>query len=204
MSARIYDNSRRKQSEAATIERIVEATVGLHAEKGALATSHADIAQAAGVSVATVYKHFPSRDALIPYCTGLVQAQAPAIDADLVLAGADPQERIARLVRAVHAHYAFMHPWMRWSGRDVPALPALQRIVQEGQAGMESRLRALLAECCARPLAETDLALALALLDYSTWEKLGRLLGDAGRSAQAVGRGLCAILLEPPVSKGKR
>lgn len=204
MSARSYDNSRRKQSEAATIERIVETTVALHAERGALATSHADIAQAAGVAVATVYKHFPSRDALIPHCTGLVQAQAPVIDAAHILAGADPHQRLARLVRAVHAYYAFMHPWMRWAGRDGPELPALQRVLQEGEARMASRLRALLADACAGTPDEDGLALALALLDYPTWDKLGRLLVDPDRIAEAVGRGLRAILLAAPVSKGKR
>ena len=61
MSQRPYRSIVRKDAQAETLRRIVTATVALHAEKGVLGTAHAEIAQRAGVSIPTVYKHFPTR-----------------------------------------------------------------------------------------------------------------------------------------------
>src|SRR6266511_4195895 len=42
--------------------------MALHAERGILATTWEDIARRADVAVATVYRYFPSLDALVPAC----------------------------------------------------------------------------------------------------------------------------------------
>jgi AcrR family transcriptional regulator len=60
----------------------------LDAGKGAVATSYAEIAQRAGVSLPTLYKHFPTQDQLIAACTGHVAGQGPALSAAQILEAA--------------------------------------------------------------------------------------------------------------------
>ena len=60
MSPRKYTMDKRKAALEETRQRILEATLALHSEKGIFGTSWQDIAHRADVSVGTVYKHFPS------------------------------------------------------------------------------------------------------------------------------------------------
>ena len=66
---RSYNSEKRKQLENELRQRIVEATVALHAEKGASATSYKDIAKRADVAIPTVYKNFPDLSGLFYACT---------------------------------------------------------------------------------------------------------------------------------------
>ena len=52
-----------------TRQRIVEATVELHGSVGPAATTIAAIAEAAGVTRLTVYRHFPDDGALFAACS---------------------------------------------------------------------------------------------------------------------------------------
>ncbi len=64
MNKRAYDNRRREARSAATAERIVEAMVAAMAE-GREDVSVAELAEASGVSLRTVYQHFPDKAARI-------------------------------------------------------------------------------------------------------------------------------------------
>ena len=66
MAPRKYTMDKRKAAVEETRQRILEATLALHSEKGIFGTSWQDIAHRADVSVGTVYKHFPSLDELVP------------------------------------------------------------------------------------------------------------------------------------------
>ncbi|HEY0844232.1 MAG TPA: helix-turn-helix domain-containing protein [Noviherbaspirillum sp.] len=188
----------RKQTEAETIQRIIAATVALHAEKGALATTHAEIAEAAGVSVATVYKHFPSREALLPHCTGLVGKQAPQIDADLILGARSRKEKIALLVRALHGQYRYFHPWIRWVPRDASALPLLAQIAEESRQQTESLVRSVLDAVAGTPVGDDVFALAMVILDYPAWQRLDQMLNDPERVADAAGHALQLLMSRLP------
>jgi AcrR family transcriptional regulator len=203
MAPRNYDNSLRKEMEADTIRRIVTATVELHAEKGALATTHAEIADAAGVSVATVYKHFPSRESLLPHCTGMVAEQAPRIDVQAILGTHDRKNAIGRLVRALHERYRYMHPWMRWSPRDAAALPALGQIVAEGRRQTEGLVRAVL-DSVAAPITDEIFALAMVILDYPAWQRLNQMLNDPERVSSAAEQALQLLLSSTPQANGRK
>ena len=194
MSPRTYDNSLRKEMTADTIRRIVTATVELHASKGALATTHADIAELAGVSVATVYKHFPSREALLPHCTGMVMEQAPQIDVQALLALQDRKEMTRRLVQALHAQYRYMHPWMRWSSRDAASLPVLEQIVEEGRRQTERLVRDVLDRAAGAPVSDETFALAMVILDYPAWQRLNRTLNDPEQACGAAEQALQLLL----------
>src|SRR5918996_524602 len=93
---------KRRATVEETRQRILEATLALHSEKGIFGTSWQDIAKRADVSVGTVYKHFPSLDELVPACGELMYAitRPPSLeDAARTFAGASSlQERLGRLV----------------------------------------------------------------------------------------------------------
>jgi AcrR family transcriptional regulator len=64
VAARSYDNSLRAEQAAATRDRIVDAAIDVLSE-GADKLSIPAVANAASVSVPTVYRHFPSKAALV-------------------------------------------------------------------------------------------------------------------------------------------
>jgi AcrR family transcriptional regulator len=92
-----------------TRQRILEATLALHSEKGIFGTSWQDIAQRADVSVGTVYKHFPSLDELVPACGELMYAitRPPSLeDAPQIFAGArSVEERLESLISELFDFY---------------------------------------------------------------------------------------------------
>jgi AcrR family transcriptional regulator len=60
---------RRAEQVDQTRQRIVEATVALHGSVGPASTTIAAIAEAAGVTRLTVYRHFPDDDVLFAACS---------------------------------------------------------------------------------------------------------------------------------------
>src|SRR6478735_1837651 len=101
MAPRAYNNQTRQQLQIELKQRIVQAAVQLHAQKGGLATTYADIAQTAGVSLPTVYKHFPQLDTLFQSCTAHVGQAAPGLPVDSILAAQDLASAALQLVEAM-------------------------------------------------------------------------------------------------------
>src|SRR4051812_16821733 len=101
MATRPYNNQTRQQLQAELKQRIVEAAVQLHAQKGGLGTTYADIAQAAGVSLPTIYKHFPQLDTLFQSCTAHVAQSAPALPLENILSAPDLPSSLHQLVVAM-------------------------------------------------------------------------------------------------------
>ena len=100
---------KRRAAVEETRQRILEATLTLHSEKGIFGTSWQDIAERADVSVGTVYKHFPSLDELVPACGELMYAitRPPSLeDAPQIFAGAGTlEERLERLISELFDFY---------------------------------------------------------------------------------------------------
>src|SRR5687767_2873240 len=103
MPPRAYNNESRTQQQAELKARIAAAAAELHATQGALATSYAQIAQQAGVSLPTVYKHFPTMDELLEACTGHAAALAPPFPIDAILAAPELPAAARLLVDACDA-----------------------------------------------------------------------------------------------------
>ena len=159
--------SRRASAAAQTRERIVEATLALHGERGIAATSYDDIAARAGVGVGTVYRHFPSLDDLIPACGAVtrVRLAAPAPEAVPALFG----DRIKRLVAEAFALYERGAPQLR-AIRNEPAVHP--DVAQAGDA-VEASLGALI-DAAFEPAAMTaaDRAVVRAMIDLGTWQAM--------------------------------
>jgi AcrR family transcriptional regulator len=161
---------KRRAAVEETRQRILEATLALHSEKGIFGTSWQDIAHRADVSVGTVYKHFPSLDELVPACGELMYAitQPPSLeDAPQIFAGAHSlEERLERLVGELFAFYERGAPYIEtdFQERQLP-------MVQEWEAHMRATIAGLVREALlpVEPDEGTVRAVS-ALLDFSTFK----------------------------------
>ncbi len=197
---RAYTQDRRALTRAATRERIVRATVDLHARHGALATSYAMIAARAGVAPQTVYNHFPTLGALLGGCTGHVMAQAPPVDAGCFGAARQSATRLRRLADAVYAQLEFVSPWLRLGWGEAEVVPELRAFFDGGRA----RLRGLVRDAVAADArATTDFVdAALLVLDYPGWKALRQQRSPAAAAALA-GECLVALLDRLPQASAK-
>ena len=161
---------KRRAAVQETRQRILEATLALHSEKGILGTSWQDIAQRADVSVGTVYKHFPSLDELVPACGELMYAitRPPSLeDAPEIFAGAHSLEE--RLERLISELFDFYERGARYIETDFQErqLP----MVQEWEAQMRATITGLVREALL-PVGpdEGTVQVVSALLDFSTFK----------------------------------
>jgi len=143
MAPRAYNSETRRQQQAQLKDRIAAAAAGLHAEKGVLGTSYADIAQRAGVSVPTVYNHFPTQEDLIAACTGHVAAQGPQLPLGEILAAPDLASAAALLAESMERIHVHFEPWMAWGEkRVVPSLGAMFDAQRKDLTGLAEQLLA--------------------------------------------------------------
>jgi AcrR family transcriptional regulator len=161
---------KRRAAVEETRQRILEATLALHSEKGIFGTSWQDIAHRADVSVGTVYKHFPSLDELVPACGELAYAitRPPSLeDAPQIFAEANSlEERLGRLIEELFAFYERGAPYIETDFQE-RRLPA----VVEWEAYMRATIAGLVREALvsAEPDEHTVQAVS-ALLDFSTFK----------------------------------
>ncbi len=179
MSRRSYVQSRRAESAEETRRRIVQATFDLHAEQGIAATSMKQIAERAGVSVGTVYHHFPTYDEAIAACGQHVFALAPPPDETVFETLSAVPERIAALASATYRAYQAA-PMVEMARAEQHVSPVLQQVFAD-----EAERRARLARLALQRRGDDASArLAAALLDIGVW----RALTDAGFETQEAAR----------------
>ena len=170
MAPRKYTMDKRKAAVEETRQRILEAALALHAEKGIFGTSWQDIAHGADVSVGTVYKHFPSLDELVPACGQLAYAvlRPPSLeDAPQIFADATSlEERLGRLIEALFAFYERGAPYIETDFQE----RRLAAVV-EWEAYMRATIAGLVREALvsAEPDEHTVHSVS-ALLDFSTFK----------------------------------
>ena len=109
MSPRRYSMTRKKAVTAEFRQRILDATLKLHGQKGIFGTSWKDIAHEADVSVGTVYKHFPTLDELVPACGELLMERLkppnPESIGEILGNATTPIERLLNVAKALFAFY---------------------------------------------------------------------------------------------------
>ena len=203
MNKRPYAMQRRAALEAETRERIVRATVKLHAQHGGLGTSYAMIAKQAEVAPQTVYNHFPELGSLFDACTGHVLNQAPPLGLETFRSGRSPAARLRLLARAVYARHAFLAPWMRISWYEAALVPELGAIVARGNAALRELIRAAVAPD--REPSSGFVNAAFVLLDYPAWQELtsSRSSPEAARIAGDCLADLLPRLTRPQPRKRK-
>lgn len=133
------------------------------------------------MSTPTVYKYFPTRETLFPACIGKVDRQAPPLDRKAILAESDPDRRLTRLIEAVYLRHAFFAPWLVWAVPESQVIPELAKILREGDREVDELARAVSSPGRGRrPLPEAY-AITRLVLEFTTWQRLTRELGDADR-----------------------
>ena len=162
---------------AATVDstraKIVEAAVRVHARQGIATSSWEDIAREAGVALATVYRHFPSPDSLLPECARAVfqGARLPTLrQASEEFAGIDtPTERLEKLVRESCRCYEQAEEWLNVAFREAHLVPALAEEIRVFRRSLDTLVRAALGESASGPEATQGVS---AIVDFPFWKSL--------------------------------
>ena len=171
MSPRRYRSDRRKATTDETRRRIVDSTVSLHAEYGAIATTYAMIAERADVAIPTVYNHFPTLGDLLTACTGQAAVHAPSIGPEIFAAADDLDARLRALLDALFAQYDYYAPWLRWTLHEAHVLPVLGAWLQQADDQRRQLITRALEPAFGTTPPAALLALCESLTDFSTWQR---------------------------------
>jgi AcrR family transcriptional regulator len=121
---RDYTMRARQESVEQTRLRITEATMRLHERVGPAATTVSAIADEAGVTRLTVYRHFPDDAALVIACSGHWRALHPRPDATRWASIADPGVRLNTALSETYRWARDAAPMMTMIYRDLDTMPA--------------------------------------------------------------------------------
>ncbi|MET1231550.1 MAG: helix-turn-helix domain-containing protein, partial [Candidatus Limnocylindrales bacterium] len=179
MKSRPYRMRRRAGQVDQTRLRITEAAVRLHTTKGPAHTSIACVAEEAGVTRLTVYRHFADADALFQACMAHWTMQNPRPAAEAWLAIPDLAERARRAFGELYGWYRAHADELYPLYRDTEAMPLSAQHAR--QARTQAAADALVAGHAGDDDAGRILrAVSRHLVDFPTWRSLVRLprLGD--------------------------
>jgi AcrR family transcriptional regulator len=182
----------------ATRASIVEAAMRLHAALGVRGTGWPAIAAEAGVSPATVYRHFPTSADLVPACArrvfDLVRPPTPEEAAVQFAAMADAAERFAHLARESAHCYERGEGWLHAAHRERDFDPDVDAAVTLFQ----DSLHVLVDAAAGRRLSRVARAELFTLCDYPFWKSLV----DAGLDHRAAERVLVDLVRAETVRLG--
>lgn len=164
--ARPYRMDERARAVDRTRQRIVEAAVDLHGEVGPLAATITEIADRAGVTRVTVYRHFPDQEALFAACSAHWESQQRQPDPAAWAAIADPAERLRVGLADLYRFYAAGEQMLTGVERDRAGLPPGLR------ARLDEQDRALRDALAGEPASSRRLALVGHAAAFSTWRSL--------------------------------
>jgi AcrR family transcriptional regulator len=102
---RKYELKERARRQAETRQRIVEATVDLHASVGPARTTISAIAERAGVQRHTVYAHFRDERELFDACSSHWAALHPFPDGTGAADGVGPEQQLRAALSSVYGWY---------------------------------------------------------------------------------------------------
>lgn len=169
---RRYRMNKRLATAKETQMRIVDAAKALQADQGVQGTSFEEIADGAGVAQATVYRHFPSLDELIPACAGTIPVLQPLSEKDFAnLFHGRPQawERLEWIIRSTCECYARDGGWLQAARREADLIPALSDVVGTQQESLRALVRAAL---LGSEVSEHSVQVLAALIDFPLWRTL--------------------------------
>lgn len=124
-----------------TRQRIVEAAVRLHTSIGPSRTTISGLADEAGVTRVTVYRHFSDEDELYLACTAHWMAQHPPPDPSTWSTIADLGERVTVALTELYGWYGRNADDLYPIVRDHSAMPeSAQRAAEQSEAAMADAL----------------------------------------------------------------
>jgi AcrR family transcriptional regulator len=178
--ARPYELKRRAERQEETRQRIVDAAIELHSTIGPNATTVTQLAERAGVSRVTVYRHFPDEDALARACSGKYFAGHPFPDLAAWAAIEDPQERLSVALQETYRHHRATEAMMTRVLEDARDNPVMAPYHGFWAAAADTLVSGRPARGTARKLLRARVALALS---FDTWRQLTREQGLSDRQA---------------------
>jgi AcrR family transcriptional regulator len=177
--ARKYDSSRREEAAQQTRETILATAFRLH---GLGITDYETLAAEANVSLATVRKHFPTREHLYEGCTawGLHHVDLP--DFEAIAAIEDPEGRLSTALGQVYRLYESLYGqvWATYLFERTSAV--LQRVMVENDGYVDQVVELVLQPWAElpRPVAEVR-GFVRGLFSFLTYRALRR---DGGLSPE--------------------
>lgn len=163
-----YTKRKRAEQEQATRRRIVDATVHLHRTVGPAKTTISAIAETAGVTRLTVYRHFPEEAELFAACGAAFTAEDPP-------PAPHDHDEVEPALRALYGWYRRQAPMLANVQRDAQSMPVLAQVADP--APYLDAMRDHLLGGRGGKLRRAALGHALA---FSTWHSLaGQGLTDA-------------------------
>jgi len=168
---RTYRMRKRAEQTHATRQRIIEATVRLHTTVGPAHTSISAIAEEAGVSRMTVYRHFGNEEELYAACMSHADPQDHPPDARRWREIPTLEERARHALNELYAYYEQTAQETYPVYRDFDAMPpGAQQTMREYDAALAD---ALIAGCGLRGRRRERLrAVAGHLVDFGAWYSL--------------------------------
>jgi len=183
---RRYRMTARREESGKTRARIVAAARTLHAAQGMQGTSYQEIARSAEVALATVYRHFPTLEQLLPACSESIPVLEPLTPArtQAIFHGAvDPWSRLQRLIRGTCECYGRDGPWLHAARREGDLVSGLSEIVRTGQ----ENLRTLVQAAVEGSAGSRVVRIIAALLDFPVWKSLRDAgLGPSGATEKVI------------------
>lgn len=174
--ARSYRMRKRAEERDRTRERIIQATMRVHDEKGVAPATFSEIAKRAGVGVATVCRHFPTLGDLVRACGAHVwQEMNPPVReaAPAMFAGAgSTRERLERLVTELDAFYARGALRLSLASRDRELVPELDQFLAAVDAGVAAMVGEALSGA---DQSERTIEVANAMMSFPVWAAFNRL-----------------------------
>lgn len=182
---RAYRLSARANSQAETRQRIVDAAIRLHEKLGPAHTPMSAIAERAGVTRLTLYRHFPDEAAILAACTAHWGAQHPFPEAARWDGIKDPVARAATALQAHYDYYAGTRQIWFVAYRDVGLVKPIQPVIAQVDAHLAGVAESLAAAFRAKGNALRQLTVTLRhALAYATWLSLDeRGLDTRGKAA---------------------
>ena len=189
--AREYNSTRRRKAAEQTRRDILQAALKLHAEG---VTEFEPLAREAGCSVATVRKHFPTKETLFQNCTRTFAETLTLPDLPALAAMTQPQQRVeASVAELCRIHEAmFGYAWLSAHQRsDSPTLDR-EMAAYEGLADAVAEI--------VTPPDSARSALIRGLLDFLTY----RAMRQSGRLSEQEAAAELAATIQTLTLSGDR
>ena len=176
--SRTYELKRRAERQQETRQRIVEATVDLHANLGPSRTTVKAIAERAGVTRPTVYAHFPDDQSLLRACSGHVRETVPPPDPSVLRSILDPGERVETALRHLYGYYERLESLLENVERDALVMPLVAELNHHRLRLLDEIREHLLDGWPTRVQAGARLRRVIGhTLEFGTWQSLVRRQG---------------------------
>jgi len=168
MAPRAYRSTKRAEAVQETRRRITEAVVQLHREQGVIATTYDDIARRADVAPATVYRHFPTMDDLIPACGARIVEITSPPGPEIFDGKRTPAARLRVLVDELFGFWGRAESWLSVGRCEAAKVPALAADLRNWDWAMRALVGATLGE----DSSDHAVRLVKAMTDFYTWKAL--------------------------------